>query len=148
MLNAQFLLRLLAPVALIGVAGVVDAHPLRQTLAATDALQPGLWRLQAEGEAPRNICVSDVEALVQLRHAGSACSRLVIDNQKSTATVHYSCPGAGWGRTTLKVVTPRAAIIETQGIAENAPFQFSADAHRIGECPAKSASLNRSNTSR
>ena len=148
MLNVQFMLRLLAPVAAIGAACAVDAHPVRQTLAATDALQPGLWRLQTEGEAPRNICVADAGALIQLRHQGSPCSRLVIDNQKNVATVHYSCPGAGWGRTTVKVITPRAVTIETQGIAENAPFQFSADAHRIGECPAKSASLNRSGIDR
>ncbi|ARS27197.1 hypothetical protein KC8_07820 [Sphingomonas sp. KC8] len=142
MLKVKFLLRLLAPMLVIGMAGVAEAQPVQQALVATDALQPGLWRLQVEGETSRNMCVADAGALIQLRHAGTPCSRLVIANQKSVATVHYSCPGAGWGRTTVKVVTPRAVTIETQGIADNAPFQFSAAGHRIGDCAQKSASLN------
>jgi hypothetical protein len=71
---------------------------------------------------------------MQLQHGATACSRLVIGNEKASATVHYSCPGAGWGRTTLRVETPRLARIDTQGIANNAPFAFSAEARRIGAC--------------
>src|SRR5688572_16354393 len=74
---------------------------VRPPLAALAMLQPGLWQLKTEGEAPRKVCVADPYALIQLRHRANACGRLVIANEKSTATIHYSCPGAGWGRTTI-----------------------------------------------
>lgn len=140
MLNGKLLLLMLAAGVSVSASGAAWSQPLK--LAATGALEPGLWQLQAEGQAPRNICVGDPAALVQLRHADVSCSRLVIADQQGSATVHYSCPGAGWGRTTLKVVTPRAATIETQGIAENAPFAFTANARRTGNCPVRSAGLN------
>ncbi|XHR99279.1 hypothetical protein ACFB49_08740 [Sphingomonas sp. DBB INV C78] len=140
-------MRMLAFALAGGVGCVAHAQPTQ--LAVASALEPGLWQLQAEGEAPRKICVGpDTGALVQVRHAGTACSRLVIANQKSSATVHYSCPGAGWGRTTVKMVTPRSVTLDTQGIAANAPFAFTADARRMGDCPTKSASLNRANLPR
>ncbi|MDX3884462.1 MULTISPECIES: DUF3617 domain-containing protein [Sphingomonadales] len=121
---------------------VPAAYAAPQPLVAGGMLEPGLWRLQPEGEAPRNVCVADAGTLVQLRHPGAPCSRLVIDNRRTSATVHYSCPGSGWGRTTLKLLTPRSATIDTQGIAGNAPFSFTADAQRMGDCPTKSASLD------
>jgi hypothetical protein len=122
------------------LAGVVAASALaaqsdlRPPLFALTMLQPGLWQLKAEGEAPRNICISDPYALIQLRHRTVACGRLVIANEKSTATIHYSCPGAGWGRTTIRAETPRVARIDTQGIADNEPFAFTAEARRVGPC--------------
>jgi hypothetical protein len=54
------------------------------------------------------------------------------------ATVHYSCPGSGWGRTTVRVETPRLARVETQGIAGKAPFAFTAEARRVGACDSVS----------
>ena len=59
---------------------------------------------------------------------------MVIGSDAGGATIHYSCPGAGWGRTTIKVSTPRAVSIDTQGIADNAPFAFTSQARRVGEC--------------
>lgn len=112
------------------------AHSQSLNLMATGGLEPGLWQLQGGGQPPRKICLGDVAPLVQLRHADATCSRLVIADEHGGATVHYSCPGAGWGRTTLKVVTPRSVTIDTQGIADNAPFAFTADARRTGECTA------------
>lgn len=106
----------------------------RPALPALSMLEPGLYRLVSEGEAPRNICVANPDNLIQLRHSTAACGRLVIASEKSSATVHYSCPGAGWGRTTLRVETPRLARIDSQGIADNAPFAFTAEARRIGPC--------------
>lgn len=107
---------------------------VRSPLSALAMLQPGLWQLKTEGEAPRNVCIADPYALIQLRHRTNACGRLVIANKKSSATIHYSCPGAGWGRTTIKAETPRLAHIDTQGIADNEPFAFTAEARRLGAC--------------
>ena len=132
--------RVLLP-CVIGTASI-GAAPAGQ-LAALTALEPGLWQLRAPGEPTRNLCLGDPAPLMQIRHSGAACSRLVIENEKLIATVHYSCPGAGWGRTTLRITTPRSARIETQGIAGNAPFDVSLDARRTGECTAKSVSITR-----
>lgn len=117
----------------VAVASAAVAE-VRPSLPALATLQTGLWQLRAEGEAPRNICVADPHSLIQLRHRTAACTRLVIASEKSSATVHYSCPGAGWGRTTLRVETPRLARIDSQGIADNEPFAFTAQARRIGPC--------------
>jgi hypothetical protein len=117
-----------------GIAAAATAAPVTMPLSAVSLLQPGLWQLRIEGEPDRTLCLADPHALMQLQHGTTACSRLVIANQKASATVHYSCPGAGWGRTTLRVDTPRVARIETQGIANNAPFAFTAEARRIGAC--------------
>jgi hypothetical protein len=116
------------------IAAPAATADLRPPLSALAMLEPGLWQLRTEGEPTRNVCVADANALIQLRHKAGACTRLVIANEKASATVHYSCPGAGWGRTTLRVETPRLARIDTQGIADNAPFAFIAEARRIGPC--------------
>jgi hypothetical protein len=121
-----------AGVALIGATAALSQEQPRLTALAI--LQPGLWQVRAEGEPQRNVCVGDTNALIQLRHKASACTRLVIANEKMSATIHYSCPGSGWGRTTLRVETPRLARIDTQGIMGNAPFAFVAEARRIGSC--------------
>lgn len=127
--------------ALIVVMGVAAAPATAQpVLTALSPIQPGQWQLRIAGEAPRAMCVAHPEALFQIRHRATACSRLVIADGKSSATVHYSCPGTGWGRTTLRVSTARAVRISTQGIADNAPFDFEAEARRLGDCPARTAS--------
>ena len=119
----------------VGAASAFAATAeVRPPLSALAMLQPGLWRLKSESEAPRNVCMTDPYALIQLRHRTNACGRLVIANEKSTATIHYSCPGAGWGRTTIRAETPRLAQIDTQGIADNEPFAFTVEARRIGPC--------------
>jgi hypothetical protein len=113
------------------------------SLHALDMLEPGLWQLRVKGEPARNICVSDRFAFIQIRHGGASCSRLVVANEPTRATVHYSCPGAGWGRTTVHAITPHTATIDTQGIAQNAPFAFFSEAHRTGDCGARVLSLTR-----
>lgn len=119
----------------IGAASAYGATAdVRAPLSALAMLQPGLWQLKTEGEPSRNACVADPSALIQLRHRANACGRLVIANERSTATIHYSCPGAGWGRTTIKAETPRLARIDTQGIAGNEPFAFTVEARRLGPC--------------
>lgn len=119
-----------------GLCLAVTPAVAQTPLAALGMIQRGLWELRSEGEPPQSVCLADPSALLQIRHKTQACSRLVIANQPASATIHYSCPGAGWGRTTVRVTTPRAAIIDTQGIADNAPFAFTAEARRTGPCVA------------
>lgn len=106
-------------------------------LPALAAIEKGLWELRERGSnaQPRRICVADPVALMQVRHGSSACSRFVIDNQSKRATVHYTCPGAGHGRTTIRVETSRLIQIESQGIADNSPFNFTYEGRHAGKCP-------------
>ena len=82
----------------------------------------------------RRMCLEGIEPLIQLAHAGPVCSRFVIADQPDRATVHYTCPGAGWGRTSVLVETPRLARINSQGISGRAPFALVAEARRVGDC--------------
>lgn len=123
---------------ILGWAGgaLADAAQAPELVALTK-LERGQWELKPLGERgpARRICLGDPRALLQLRHVGEAgCSRFIIANDSRTATVHYTCPGAGHGRTTVTVTTPRALRIETQGIADNAPFDVAFEARRTGGC--------------
>lgn len=105
-------------------------------LAALKTLQPGMWELRQRGAtAPaQRICLGDPVALVQLRHASATCSRYVIENKPDRATVHYTCPGAGHGRTSIRVETRQLIRVESQGIAQNAPFNVAYEGRRVGSC--------------
>lgn len=113
------------------------------SLAALGQIETGLWQLDVQGRSPRQLCVSDPMALIQIEHDQAGCTRFVIANEPKSATVHYSCQRAGWGRTTVRVETPRAVTIQTQGIARNAPFDYSVQARKIGPCGTASASRSR-----
>jgi hypothetical protein len=112
-------------------------------LTALKLLEPGLWELDAEGRPPRQSCIADATSLVQLEHEQPNCSRFVIDNQPKSATVHYSCQRAGWGRTTVRVESPTGAVIRTQGISRNQPFDYIVEAKRVGACGAVTAAKQR-----
>lgn len=105
-------------------------------LPALGAIERGLWELRERGSsaAPRKICVADPSTLIQIRHGSTACSRFVIDSKPDRATVHYTCPGAGHGRTTIRVETSRLIQIDSQGIADDSPFNFSYEGRRTGAC--------------
>lgn len=109
----------------------------RGGLTALAQLEPGLWQLRdldSPGARPQSICVTDPNILMQIQHRNSPCSRLVIANDAKGATVHYTCPANGFGRTTLRVETPRLAKIDTNGISENAPFAYRLEARKTGSC--------------
>lgn len=99
-------------------------------------IKPGGWQLRSldASAPPRRICLTDPSELVQLRHPGAACSRFVLDNEASSTTVHYTCTGAGYGRTTIKVETSELIRIESQGLAHQAPFQVALEGRRTGDC--------------
>ena len=109
-------------------------------ITALGTIEPGEWQLrEREGTrtlSTRNICVSDTSSLLQVRHPGVSCSRYVITNEPKNTVVHYTCPGAGHGRTNLKVETPRLIQIFSQGIADNSPFYFTMEGRRVGSCAA------------
>ncbi|HYZ48474.1 MAG TPA: hypothetical protein VE567_06225 [Sphingomonas sp.] len=110
-------------------------------IVAFSRIEPGSWQLRAlDSSAPeRRLCVDDPYDLIQLRHPGAACSRFVLTNEADRATVHYTCPGAGYGRTTIRVETGQLVHIDSQGLANQAPFQMSFEARRVGACTPEHA---------
>jgi len=120
---------------LIASATALVAAP-EQRLAILDLVQGGTWQLHEIGStAPvRSMCVRDPGLLLQIGHGTSPCTRVVVDNQARTATVHYSCPGAGNGRTTIRVESETIVRLQTQGIARGAPFDHDYEARRTGAC--------------
>jgi hypothetical protein len=110
------------------------APPEKGVLESSDAITSGSWNIAFDDGTSRKMCIEDVQPLLQLAHAGPACGRLVIEDKPDRATVHYTCPGAGWGRTSVLVETPRLVRINSQGIASRMPFAFDAEARRIGPC--------------
>ena len=122
----------------LGATAMLSAPAATQgPLSALSKLELGMWQLRDLDDprsAPQSICVADPGVLMQVQHRSSPCSRMVISNDARGATVHYTCPANGFGRTSLTVETPRLAKIDTQGIIGNAPFGLRAEARRVGTC--------------
>lgn len=114
------------------------AVPPKPLTAALGLIAPGKWELHdLDGAAPPvAMCVADPDLFVQLQHAGRQCSRFIVDDSPTSATVHYTCPGAGHGRTVIQVENARRFRLDTLGIASGAPFEFRYEARRVGACAA------------
>jgi hypothetical protein len=121
---------------------VLGAFAAGGALAAQDAalamlsgLERGQWTVTSRDGGPsRTLCLGDPAQLLQLRHAGSACSRYVVEDAADKVTVQYTCRGNGYGRTSIRRETSALVQIESQGIAGDLPFQFKAEARRTGAC--------------
>jgi len=125
----------------IAAAALGSAALLSLAAAQPSALAgvaPGLWEIRgAPGAAkPVRQCVAQVAALAQFEHRGQSCTRVLINSEGASATYHYTCAAGGFGQSSISVITPRALRVETQGISDNAPFNYVLQAHRIGDCPA------------
>ena len=112
---------------------------------ALASLQPGQWQLRSlDGGTPtKTLCLGDPRVLLQLRHAAASCNKFIITNSATEAVVHYSCAGMGNGRTSIRVETPRVIQIESQGIADKAPFDVAYEGRRVGECPLAASTAQR-----
>jgi len=98
-------------------------------------LAKGEWTIRfRDGQPERKICVRSGHELVQLRHKTQNCSRFVVEDGTNEVTVQYTCPGDGYGRTSIRRETPSLVQIESQGIAGDLPFQMIAEARRTGVC--------------
>lgn len=118
---------------LAAVAAPVFAFVLPD-LEALSKLERGRWQLSDTEGVARSVCLRDPAALVQLEHEGLSCGQEVVASEASAATVQYSCPGRGFGHTSIRVETPRLARIETQGLADGKPFAYRVEARKVGSC--------------
>src|SRR3546814_20929065 len=94
----------------LGLAGAATAVPAQApSLAMLDRLEKGSWQLRERGKdaVVQTICVGDARRMIQVYHPGATCSRYVIEDPQSAVTVHYTCPGAGHGRKTIRRETHR-----------------------------------------
>lgn len=132
----RFPIRTMVLGAALLAGAAVPAFGLGQPLAMLDGLERGRWELRARepGGDVQQICVGDARALIQLRHPGNACQRLVVDDTDSEVTVQYTCPGRGFGRTYIRRETGRLVQIETQGVVGGLPFASSLEGRRVGDC--------------
>ncbi|WP_264422562.1 DUF3617 domain-containing protein [Novosphingobium sp. KCTC 2891] len=133
----RILPRVLTPV----LAGGLAAHGAvllaeRPPLAMLDRFESGEWEVRERGERPaaQRRCIGTGRQLIQIRHAQQMCRSYVVEDGVAAVTVHYSCQGNGFGRTRIRFENPRLAQIETQGVASGLPFDFAAEARRVGAC--------------
>lgn len=105
------------------------------TMIALAGVERGQWNLQdQEGPGARKLCLTNPSALLQLQHGNAQCEHFVVENSARTATIHYTCPGHGYGRTTVSVETPRLVRVETQGVLDGEPFSAVLEGRKIGTC--------------
>ena len=105
------------------------------SLAMLTGLDDGQWEVRyRDGTAPRKLCVRSGLELIQLQHADSGCSRFVVEDGANAVTVQYTCRGNGYGRTSVRRESNSLVQIDSQGIAGGLPFQFSAEARKVGAC--------------
>jgi hypothetical protein len=57
-----------------------------------------------------------------------------VSEHGDSTLISYKCGQAGFGQSTIEVITPRSLKISTQGISEQLPFNYVLQAHRVGEC--------------
>ena len=121
--------------ALLVLGGGAALAAQGDALAMLAKVQRGQWTVTPRDGGPaRTVCLGDPAQLVQLRHAGSACSRFVVEDAADKVTVQYTCKGNGYGRTSIRRETATLVQIESQGIEGGLPFQFKAEARRTGAC--------------
>ena len=124
---------LVAGASLVAPDGASNAQTAR--LAMLDSLTKGEWTIRfRDGSPNRKICVRSGRELIQLRHGDPKCSRFVVEDGASEVAVQYTCPGNGYGRTSIRRETGSLVQLESQGIADGLPFQFDAEARRTGNC--------------
>lgn len=127
-------LRLAAAGTLILVCTSGASMQRRTALVALGAIEKGQWQLRETDGGTSKVCVTDPATLLQLRHPGAQCTQVVVENSRDVATIHYTCPGRGYGRTTIAVETSKLVRIDTQGIADGAPFASEFEGRKVGAC--------------
>ena len=120
----------------LGLAGAGAVPAQTPSLAMLDRLEKGSWQLRERGKDAvlQTVCLGDARRMIQIQHPRANCSRYIIEDTPGSVTVHYTCPGAGHGRTTIRSETNRLVQIDTQGIADGRPFSQAIEARRAGAC--------------
>lgn len=135
--SARQLVRLVgggAFMSLVFVAPALTAQ--RPSLAMLDQLKPGQWEVRDRDLAGgrSRLCIENGRRLIQIQHMREVCRSFTVQDTADTVTVHYTCPGNGYGQTSVRYESAQLVQLETQGIAHGVPFNFRAEVRRIGAC--------------
>ena len=121
----------------IASAGVLLSWPAsarNHSLAMLDTLQKGSWVLHEKDAGAERICLRSGRELIQLRHKQSGCGLFVVEDGADEIDVQYTCPGAGYGRTSIRRETGTLVQVQSHGIVGSAPFAVVGEARREGAC--------------
>ena len=107
--------------------------------ALLNSLEKGLWELRAVGggtsrAAQSQVCLGNASKLVQIQHGSAECSQRILRTEADRVTVSYSCPGLGQGITTIRKESNRLIHIDSQGVRNGSPFNFSVEGRLNGRC--------------
>jgi hypothetical protein len=104
--------------------------------AALGQVKAGMWELEGlpGTTAATRVCIADVQQLTRYEHRTRACPGKAISDTGRSTVVEYSCGASDFGRTKIDVITPRNLKINTQGISDALPFNYTLNAHRVGDC--------------
>jgi hypothetical protein len=102
----------------------------------------GLWEVSrsATGSKADKVCAPQAAAFAQWEHRRIRCTRTILRSSATDAVINYTCPSGDFGRSHVRVITPRTLRIETQGISQGFPFNYVLHARRIGNCPGQTQS--------
>ncbi len=104
-------------------------------LSMLDYLQRGEWELRfRDGTPPHKICLRTGRELIQLRHPLTGCSQYIVDDTQNLVKVQYTCPGSGYGLTSIRKETTSLVQVHSSGLAGSRAFNFTAEARRVGDC--------------
>lgn len=108
----------------------------RPSLAMLDHLQPGQWEVRDRDLAGgrSRLCIENGRRLIQIRHMRESCRSFAVQDTADAVTVHYTCPGNGYGQTSVRFESAQLVQLETQGIAQGLPFNMRAEVRRVGAC--------------
>ena len=105
------------------------------SVAMLNALAKGAWTLRNhESGSTRKVCVRSGRELIQLRHPQPGCNLSVVSGGDREVTAQYTCPGDGYGRTTIRYENDDLVQISTQGIQGGKPFSTTYEARHTGPC--------------
>ena len=133
--KARKRMAVLGAIVALPALGLAAPSMAQASLAMLASLDSGAWEVRfRDGSPSRKLCVRSGREFIQLRHTESGCNRFVVEDGKDEVTVQYTCPGNGYGRTNIRKEGSGLVQIDSQGIADGRPFQFSAEARRTGSC--------------
>lgn len=125
--------KLIVALSVLGGSAALSAPA--ENLGVLSGLRSGKWIVTPrDGGPPRALCLGDPAQLAQLRHGGRICNRYVVESGADRTTIQYTCRGAGFGRTSIRRETRELVQIDSQGALAGRPFQFTAEARRVGPC--------------
>jgi hypothetical protein len=108
----------------------------KPALAMLDHLQPGEWEVRDRdlSSGRSRLCLENGRGLIQIRHMRETCRTFTVQDTAEAVTIHYTCPGNGYGQTSVRYESAQLVQLETQGIAQGLPFNVRAEVRRVGSC--------------